>query len=107
MNVPSIRALFAIAALYDGLLGTLFVIAPSWVFTRYEVTPPNHLGYVQFPAALLIIFALMFLNIAQESPQTCTANPLRHPLEGRVLQRHVHLLAECRYPLDLEAFRNY
>ena len=28
------------------------------------MTPPNHLGYVQFPAALLLIFGLMFAAIA-------------------------------------------
>ena len=66
MNLTAIRGLFAVAALYDGLVGTLFVIAPSWAFTRYDITPPNHLGYVQFPAALLLIFGLMFLNIARD-----------------------------------------
>ncbi|HJN66071.1 MAG: hypothetical protein QF408_12160 [Pirellulales bacterium] len=66
MNLTTIRGLFAVAALYDGLLGVLFVIAPSWVFTKYGIDPPNHLGYVQFSAALLIIFGLMFLNIARD-----------------------------------------
>ena len=28
------------------------------------MTPPNHLGYMQFPAALLIIFASMFVAVA-------------------------------------------
>ena len=31
-----------------------------------EVTPPNHWAYVQFPAALLVIFGLMFVAIAQD-----------------------------------------
>ena len=66
MNAPLVRLLFVIAALYDGILGLLFLIAPLWMFQHFEITPPNHVGYVQFPAALLIIFALMFVNIARD-----------------------------------------
>ena len=66
MKLTAIRGLFAVAALYDGLLGVLFMIAPCWAFSRYDITPANHLGYVQFPASLLIIFGLMFLNIARD-----------------------------------------
>ena len=56
--------LFAVAALYDGLLGVFFLFAPRVVFQWFNVTEPNHLGYVQFPAALLIVFAIMFAAIA-------------------------------------------
>jgi hypothetical protein len=66
MNLSTIRGLFAIAALYDGVLGLLFLVAPNWIFTQTDITPPNHPGYVQFSAALLIIFGLMFLNIARD-----------------------------------------
>ena len=66
MNVPKwISPLFWIAALYDGVLGVLFLAAPGWAFERFNVTPPNHMAYVQFPAALLIIFALIFIAIAR------------------------------------------
>jgi len=60
----TIRMLFLVAALYDGLLGLAFTFAPLAIFERFEVTPPNHVGYVQFPALLLIIFAIMFAVIA-------------------------------------------
>jgi hypothetical protein len=60
-----ITLLFAVAALYDGLLGLLFLAAGVRVFQWFDVTPPNHPGYVQFPAALLIVFALMFLAVAR------------------------------------------
>ncbi|MGO9338559.1 MAG: hypothetical protein ACLPY1_13745 [Terracidiphilus sp.] len=30
------------------------------------VTPPNHIGYIQFPALLLILFGIMFLSIARD-----------------------------------------
>ena len=63
----AIRSLFVVAALYDGILGLAFLFLPGAIFARFGVTPPNHLGYVQFPAALLIVFALMFLAIARDA----------------------------------------
>jgi hypothetical protein len=58
------RLLFGLAAVYDLVLGIAFLTVPWLVFERCGVTPPNHWGYVQFPAALLIVFAVMFLAIA-------------------------------------------
>jgi hypothetical protein len=67
MNVPKwVSPVFWIAAAYDGILGALFLAAPGWVFERLEVEPPNHVAYVQFSAALLIIFALIFARIARD-----------------------------------------
>lgn len=61
-----IGPLFFFAALYDGFLGLAFLAAPGRLFELCQVTPPNHVGYVQFPAALLLIFGLMFVAIAQD-----------------------------------------
>jgi hypothetical protein len=61
----SIEILFLLAALYDGGLGAAFLITPALVFRMGNVTPPNHWAYVQFPAALLLIFGLMFVAIAR------------------------------------------
>ncbi len=67
MKVPKwIPGLFIGAALYDGVLGLWFLAAPQSPFKLFEVTPPNHVGYVQFPAAVLLVFALMFVNIARD-----------------------------------------
>jgi len=63
---PAITLLFWISAAYDGILGLAFLIAAPALFEWAGVTPPNHFGYVHFPAALLIIFALMFVAIARE-----------------------------------------
>jgi len=60
----AITALFIVSALYDGLLGAAFLFASGALFQWCGVTPPNHPGYVQFPAALLIVFAVMFAAIA-------------------------------------------
>jgi hypothetical protein len=61
----AITALFAGAAVYDGLLGLLFLVVPGWIFEQFGVPPPNHFGYVQFSAALLLVFAWMFVDIAR------------------------------------------
>ncbi len=60
-----ISLLFYIAALYDGVLGLAFLLAAPAVFEWYGVMPPNHFGYVQFSACLLIVFALMYLAVAR------------------------------------------
>jgi len=65
MNAPKwIAPLFILAAIYDGLLGLIFLFAPHVPYALFVVPPPNHWGYVQFPAALLVIFAIMFVQIA-------------------------------------------
>ena len=66
MNMKWIKPLFLVAALYDGVLGLAFLIAPTGIFTMYGVEPPNHMAYVQFPAFLLIIFAVMFYRVAMD-----------------------------------------
>jgi hypothetical protein len=61
-----ISPLFWVAAAYDGVLGLMFLLAPAALFELCQVTPPNHFGYVQFPAALLIIFGWIFGTIARD-----------------------------------------
>jgi hypothetical protein len=60
-----VKPLFYLAALYDGVLGAAFLVAAPDLYARFHVTPANHPGYVQFPALLLIVFALMFLAVAR------------------------------------------
>lgn len=62
----SVSALFYLAALYDGVLGAAFLVAAPALFEWVGVAPPNHFGYVHFPAALLIVFTLMFISIARD-----------------------------------------
>jgi hypothetical protein len=61
--------IFFIAGLYDGILGLAFLIYPKFGFDLFGVTYPNHWGYVQFPAAVLIIFGIMFFAIALKPKQ--------------------------------------
>jgi hypothetical protein len=67
MTGPWIKVLFIIAGLYDGLLGAIFLFFGLDIFRIAGVTPPNHIGYIQFPALLLIIFGFMFFRIAQDT----------------------------------------
>jgi hypothetical protein len=60
------RTVFIVAAVYDAIIGAAFLVAWQRVFELFGVTPPNHGGYVQFPAALLMIFAAMFSRIARD-----------------------------------------
>ena len=62
----AVRTLFWIAGAYDGAIGLAFLLAPAALFARFGVTPPNHYGYVRFPAALLVIFGLMFFAVAAD-----------------------------------------
>ena len=66
MNQLWIRITFIVAALYDGVLGIAFFFAGPWVYRTFNVTPPNHWGYVQFSAGLLMIFAAMFAAVARD-----------------------------------------
>jgi FtsH-binding integral membrane protein len=63
-GTKSISALFYLAAIYDGFLGIAFLFFPQTLLERFNVPPP-HPGYIQFPAALLVVFALMFLAVAR------------------------------------------
>jgi hypothetical protein len=65
MKTTTVSGLFLVAALYDGLLGLAFLAAANWIFQSAQVTPPNHVGYVQFPGAILMVFGLMFAAIAR------------------------------------------
>jgi len=61
----AIKTLFLIAAIYDGILGLVFMFVPGRMYDAFDVVPPNHWGYAQFPAALLVVFSLMFLAVAR------------------------------------------
>ena len=62
--IQAVRGLFVIAGFYDGVLGLTFLLAAPAIFHHFGIAPPNHPGYVQFPALLLIVFACMFFAVA-------------------------------------------
>lgn len=66
MSIRWIKILLVVCGVYDLLLGLVVTVAPAAFFRIAGVTPPNHYGYVQFPALLLIIFGAMFLRAAAD-----------------------------------------
>jgi hypothetical protein len=59
-----IGPLFYVAALYDALLGVIFLLAWRTVYERFGVTPPNHPAYIQFAAAVITTFGIGFWFVA-------------------------------------------
>lgn len=66
MNTAWFRLLFGFSAAYDGVLGIVFLFWGMTIFGQAGVEPPNHPGYVHFPALLLLVFAAMFWRIRQD-----------------------------------------
>ena len=82
-SLRPVRILFFVSSAYEGLLGLAFIFAAPAVFKLAGITPPNHWGYVHFAAGTLVIFALMFLQIALK------------PVENRDLVVYGILLKAC------------
>lgn len=61
-----IHPLFFIAAAYDFVLGVVLLAMHPAIFAYFGVPPPNHPGYVEFPAALVIIFGVGFWMVARD-----------------------------------------
>lgn len=61
-----IRSVFLISAIYDFVLGFSFLFFGRALFRGFHVDAPNHWGYIEFPALLLMIFGLMFWEIAKD-----------------------------------------
>jgi hypothetical protein len=66
MTLSAIRVLFAIAGLYDFIVGLGFLALGPQIFDFTGVPQPNHWGYIQFGALLLIIFGTMFFAVAYD-----------------------------------------
>jgi len=55
---------FLAAALCDGLLGTAFFLFPTAILQLFGAPPPNHPGYMQFSALIMVTFSILFAQIA-------------------------------------------
>lgn len=63
-KLSMIRLLFVVAGLYDFLIGLTFLGFGPQLFTAAGVPHPNHWGFTQFGALLLMVFGAMFFTIA-------------------------------------------
>jgi hypothetical protein len=60
-----IRPFLFVCALYDVVLGTVFLIAFKPVFETFGVGLPNHPAYLQFGAAYVLIMGIGFWLVAR------------------------------------------
>ena len=66
MKVKTIKLLFIISALYDFILGVIFLVGFKKIYNYFNIALPNHDGYVQFGAALVAIFGVGFWFVARD-----------------------------------------
>jgi hypothetical protein len=61
-----IRLAFAASALYDAAVALLFLYIGSPIYDSFGIQRPNHDGYLQFPALLILVFSAMYWRIATD-----------------------------------------
>jgi len=61
-----IHPLFLISAVYDFGLGVTVLTMHPAIYTYFGITPPNHPGYVELPAALVAIFGVGFWMVSRD-----------------------------------------
>jgi hypothetical protein len=66
MKPTWVRWLFAVCGVYDAGIGLAFVAGGPTIFDAAGVPHPNHWGYIQFAALLLVVFGLMFFAVAAD-----------------------------------------
>lgn len=78
-----VRLLFAIAGVYDFVIGGVFLFLGPQLFDAAGVPHPNHWAYIHFGALLLMVFGTMFFAVA------------RDPVANRNLMPYGMLLKLC------------
>jgi hypothetical protein len=64
MKIELTKIVFRASAVYDGMLALSFLVTGSIIYDFFEIEKPNHMGYLHFPALLLLVFAIMLWRIA-------------------------------------------
>ena len=75
MDAKWIKYSFGASAIYDGLLAIGFMFFAPMLFDYYGIEHPNHMGYLHFPAALLVVFAFLLWRIAQNPTKNSNLIP--------------------------------
>ncbi len=63
MKSDWVRPMFLVAAIYDLVLGIVFLVGYKPLMARLGMELPNHAGYILLPAALITIFGVGFWMI--------------------------------------------
>ena len=66
MNTKWMKMAFGTSALYDGVLAIVFLFFGPALYDYFGIERPNHMGYLHFPALLLVLFTMMYWQIASD-----------------------------------------
>jgi hypothetical protein len=66
MKLKWIKIVFAVSALWDGLLAITFLFFSPAIYDYFRISHPNHFGYIHFPVLLMIVFALLYWRVATD-----------------------------------------
>src|SRR3989304_3032292 len=73
------RNFFLVAALYDLILGAVFVVAGEPILTAIGMTLPPHIAYIQLAAVFIFVQGLSYWFVYRD--------PLAHPPDARRADR--------------------
>lgn len=66
MDLKKAKTLFLVAGIYDLILGPIYFFGYQTLFDMFALPAAGHPTYVQFPALLITIFGVMFLQISTD-----------------------------------------
>ena len=66
MDIKFIKKLFIVSAAYDFIIGLIFLVAFKHLYNHFGVALPNHDGYIQFAAIVVMAFGVGFWFVAQD-----------------------------------------
>ena len=60
MKTTWIKVAYGTSAVYDAVVTLAFLFFGMTFYDYFGIERPNHPGYLQFPALLILVFALMY-----------------------------------------------
>ena len=66
MQTKWVKYLFIVAGLYDFIVGVAFLLWFKNIYNYFNITLPNHDGYIQFAAAVVTTFGIGFWFVAAD-----------------------------------------
>lgn len=66
MNLNRIKLIFAIAGIYDFVIGGAVLFFHRSLFELFNAPPVGHPSYAQFPSLLVVIFGAMLFQVSRD-----------------------------------------
>ena len=102
-----IRILFLVCAIYDFLLGIVFLASGKSLFARFDVPAPSHMGYVHFCLSDADDFWFDVLGHCHATLGQSQFDCLRSVAQVCLCRSGQLLLDQRRNPLGVQAVRVY